>query len=277
MVDMSLEMVDIDALDTGRYQAMVVQDPEDKRNIKGYLHLAIAYPFCVQIRTFKTDDRLVNGLRRLIARLNEWTDIKASIDNRVTFDSAEFFETPWVYLSISFSMEPTQGEIENLGTYLLNGGFFFFEGNNWHHWQGERHLVQFVTSALESQGHRRGKDWALSFLLNSHPILHCYYDCPEGIPIGHSVVIKYRNGTGRDDDMLPWCRGIEIDGRLVAFNTNQQYVFAWSDWGHTSIPRIGDAYIKYDPTLQFQFGINTIVFALTQEGSITRRVMDMVK
>ena len=35
-LDMSLEMVDIDALDTGRYQAMVIQDTEDKRNIRGY-------------------------------------------------------------------------------------------------------------------------------------------------------------------------------------------------------------------------------------------------
>ena len=43
-LDMALEMVDVDALDTGRYQAMVIQDPSDKRNIKGYLHLAIVYP-----------------------------------------------------------------------------------------------------------------------------------------------------------------------------------------------------------------------------------------
>ena len=33
-MDMSLEMVDIVALDTGKYHAMVVQDPYDKRSIK---------------------------------------------------------------------------------------------------------------------------------------------------------------------------------------------------------------------------------------------------
>ena len=34
-VDMSLEYLDIDALDTGRYRAMVIVDTEDKRNIRG--------------------------------------------------------------------------------------------------------------------------------------------------------------------------------------------------------------------------------------------------
>jgi hypothetical protein len=32
-----------------------------------------------------------------------------------------------------------------------------------------------------------------------------------------------------------------------------------------------------DPTLVFRFGINTIIFALTQEGSITKRAMDSVE
>jgi hypothetical protein len=31
-----------------------------------------------------------------------------------------------------------------------------------------------------------------------------------------------------------------------------------------------------DPTRQLQFGVNLIVFALTQEGSITNQVMDSV-
>ena len=34
---------------------------------------------------------------------------------------------------------------------------------------------------------------------------------------------------------------------------------------------------ELDPTRQFQFGINTIIFALTQEGSITERLMDVVQ
>ena len=44
VVDMSLEMVDVRALDTGKYHAMVIQDPTDKRLIKGYFHLLLARP-----------------------------------------------------------------------------------------------------------------------------------------------------------------------------------------------------------------------------------------
>ena len=41
MADLSLEMMDVDALDTGHYQAMVIQDPSDKRNMSGFFHLAV--------------------------------------------------------------------------------------------------------------------------------------------------------------------------------------------------------------------------------------------
>ena len=50
---------------------------------------------------------------------------------------------------------------------------------------------------------------------------------------------------------------------------------AWAQWG----PNGGglDAYEYLDPTRCFQFGVNTIMYALTREGSITHRVMDSVK
>ena len=37
-VDMPLELLDIDALDTGQVHALVIQDPDDKRNIRGFFH-----------------------------------------------------------------------------------------------------------------------------------------------------------------------------------------------------------------------------------------------
>jgi hypothetical protein len=152
VVDMSLEMVDIEDLDTGQYQAMVIQDPNDQRNIKGYLHLAIAYPYSVSRRNFQqVQDIVMNGLRRLIARLNEWTEIKASVAETITFDSAKLFETPLVFQYLNFSFDPTQSEVESLGKYMLGGGLYYFEGSNWHEWQGERYLAEFAKSALESQ------------------------------------------------------------------------------------------------------------------------------
>ena len=39
-VDLSLELVDVRAMDTGRYRALVVQKPGNQRGIRGYVHLA---------------------------------------------------------------------------------------------------------------------------------------------------------------------------------------------------------------------------------------------
>jgi hypothetical protein len=43
-VDMSLEMVDIEALDTGKFHAMIIEDPKDKRQVRGFFHLLLARP-----------------------------------------------------------------------------------------------------------------------------------------------------------------------------------------------------------------------------------------
>ncbi len=42
-IDMSMEMLDVDALDVGRYHAVVIQDPRDKKKVTGFFHLAIVY------------------------------------------------------------------------------------------------------------------------------------------------------------------------------------------------------------------------------------------
>ena len=269
-IAMSLELLDVEALDTGRYQAMVIEDPNDKRNLKGYLRLAVAYPHSVrQYLEYNDLSGHMVALRNLILKLNEWTDIKASISKEISFDSAELFETPWIYLWLTYSMQPTRGEAENLGKYLLNGGFLFFEGHQWRTLQGEFHLKEFVKSALASQGYQQGVDWEYQLLPNSHPIYHCYYDFTDGPPMSHVGWSKNIHLTGRDDDDIkPRSKGIEIGGRLLAINTNQGYIIGWyTGW----YPKLSG-----DPT-QFRWGINTIIFALTQEGSITRRLMDSVQ
>jgi len=40
---------------------------------------------------------------------------------------------------------------------------------------------------------------------------------------------------------------------------------------------MGHDYSRLDPTRQLQFAVNLIVFALTQEGSITHQVMNYLE
>ena len=39
-IDLGLELMDVQAMDTGRHRAMVVVDPQDRRKLKGFLYLS---------------------------------------------------------------------------------------------------------------------------------------------------------------------------------------------------------------------------------------------
>ena len=56
---------------------------------------------------------------------------------------------------------------------------------------------------------------------------------------------------------------------MVVIESKKWFCSPWADWRPGVYER--------DPTRQLQVGVNLLVFALTQEGSITHRVMDAVK
>ena len=58
--------------------------------------------------------------------------------------------------------------------------------------------------------------------------------------------------------------GIFIDGRMVGLMSNKDYTEHW----------LGTAADMQDNARQMQFTVNTIIFALTQEGSITTQLME---
>ena len=91
VVDMALEMVDIEALDTGKYHAMVIQDPTDKRQVKGFFHLLLARPHSFS----RMGGRSNNGslwndatftIHEIVLAMNKWTQIRTEITGDITFD-----------------------------------------------------------------------------------------------------------------------------------------------------------------------------------------------
>ena len=266
VVDMSLEMVDVRALDTGRYQAMVVQDPSDKRGISGYFHFWMPWgQHYSEDGTLGYDwpNMIKHAVRRLVLKLNEWTDIEADIKGIIGFDARELLDTPWVVLYYWYKMYPTDAELGNIGRYMHNGGFI--------HSQGEDTPV--IRDALEYGGSMEFKDWNWERLSHSHPIFHCYFDFPGGPPpgmvsIGYSVA-----GYGRAPDP-PKVEAIEIDGQVAAIRDNAAYIDCW---GYVGKGGLASAWNNYDARRQLEFGVNSVIFALTQEGSITHRVMNAVQ
>ena len=99
----------------------------------------------------------------------------------------------------------------------------------------------------------------------SHPIYHCYFDF-EGPPLAF--------GSDMGSDYL---EGIEADGHLSVILSRKAFYSPWKDWGKTPWGSKGPSYRDWDPERQLQFAVNLIVFALTQEGSITHRLMESVR
>ena len=275
-IAMSLELLDTDALDTGQYHAMVVQDPGDKRSIKGFCHLAVVFvPRLHGIVVWQDpsrrswfDDYVVSSVRRLVGAMNRYTQIRTDIAIRLTMDSAELFKTPWVFFSIIFNRyEFSDYETEVMGKYMMSGGFVFADAHP--PWGGYADVRCHELNVVASLG-TQGVVAVPEVLPNSHPVYHCYFDF-DGPPAAADGAMMRELGEGGIVDHL---QGAIVDGRLLAIITGKGYYAPWSYWG---TQKTREYYQQMDPTQAIRFGVNTIIFALVQEGSITHRVMDVVR
>ncbi len=271
-IDMSLDMLDIDALDTGRYRAMVIfKNPVDRRSIYGYFHLIIIYSESIEkgletLVSFTVGGRSIveQEIRALVRAVNRYTDIKMDVIGRYSMDSKEFLRTPFVMVESTTHFDVTDREVENIGKYLTHGGFIFSEvekhGTNYMFPTGSAADLSFrdmYKRALATQGFTFERDWIFEQLPNDHPVYHCYFDF-DGPPEGQ---INYftQNGEG----LIDYLEGITLDGRLVVIHSNKDMSDLW--------------YLNVENTRVLQFAVNMVIFALTQEGSITNQAMHHVQ
>ena len=247
-IDIALEMLDINAMDTGRYRAVVIQDPDDKLALKGFVKFArvVSASYVAQTQTNVVDGGLNNQeIDILRDMLNEWTGLRAGFDGSLTFDDDRLLEVPIIIPQ----GQPNEVELENLARYLLAGGFVMAEDPD---------FDGIWTEALEKYGGLiRGRDFYTERLAQDHPIFTAYFDLGDGVSLGAT----------RFNDPYYWnvVQGLYVKGRLVA------------------VPRANagiGGYLGFasgrDSTRILQFAVNTVVYALTQEGSMTQRLMQMV-
>ena len=280
-VDMSLEMMDIEALDTGKYHALGIVDPMDKRNIRGFLHLAFAYPASAVLHsTWGAENLFVRcpkAISRLALFMDGHTDIRTDYKGTLTFDASEMLKLPWICITPHrmYNYRLASGEAEVLGRYLLTGGFVFGDCGTTNVIPGEvlprspeyPALLRLLEEGLLTQGLKYNREVGIEDLSSDHPILHCYYDF-SAPPVGHGGALTR---SGRRWYAEPW-RFLHYEDRTLALLGDQFYLQVWA-YVSTNSPPPWSA----DPSRPFQFGVNTIIFALTQEGSITNRVMDNVR
>ena len=254
-IAMREELLDLDALDTGKYKGLIIQDPTDRRKVKGFVYLGTAWATDLEPAFASAAKAIPN----LVDAVNAQTGITAKVDAHLFIDSQEIFRTPFVYVTAEEAFELTEREKENLGKYMRRGGFVFADNANSivEFSQGEASLRQIFRAALGAQGQFRP-------IPNSHPLYHTFYDF-DGPPVGSELDIpsdqeQWANEFATVAQHSYRLEGVFLGNRLVALYSDKGYVHKWAE--------------NYGNEPQLRFGINVVVFALTQEGSIAQQQID---
>ena len=241
-IDMEAEFLDLTALNTGRYRGMVIQDPTDKQNITGFVYLALAWGSILE----PSQKRSINQLVRAI---NNYTRIEAQEYDQMFLDSQALFKAPFVYIAANRAFELTEHEAKNLARYLRSGGFVVADNGrpDLEFGPAEASLRQMFREAL-------GRDARFVPLQNDHPIYHVFFDFDDGPPPGGEVANRTYRRT------VYFLEGIYLGDRLVAVYSDKGYGIFW------------ERETQNEPHLKM--GVNMVVFALTQKGSIAQQQID---
>ena len=257
-ISMKEEMISLDDLDTGQYKAMVIQDPKDKKNVKGFIYISTLWGA-------QLEPAYKRAVLHLSVAVNRYTNIKSKVDKHLFVDSRRIFDTPFVFLCADEAFELTETEAKNFGEYLRKGGFAVLDNGTPANEFGaaEASLRRMLKDAL-------GADAKFLPIKNSHPLYHCFEDFDDGPPYGSEI--DDVNVTSSPDhsttSYIRWTlskrvfylEGVWIDDRLVAIYSDKGYAIKWA------------ATSNNEP--QLKMGVNMVVYALTQEGSIAQQKME---
>lgn len=258
-ISMKEEMISIDDLDTGQFKAMVVQDPSNKQEITGFVYIGTAWG-----AQLKPPDSLKRAVINLVEAVNRYTKINAKVDSHLYLDHRRLLETPFVYITSDEAFELTEIELRNFGQYLRQGGFAVIDNGlpQTEFGQAEASLRQMLKDAL-------GADAKFLPIDNKHPLYHSFFDFDDGPPQGSEIGYVDNSSTqmfGQTSKnrkltkAVLYLEGIWLEERLVAIYSDKGYAHKWKDLTN-NIP-------------QLKMGVNMVVFALTQEGSIAQQKMD---
>ena len=198
-IDWSLELMDVQALDTGRHRAMVVVDPKDRRQLKGFLYLSGIHSEALERADASSRSARSGGWSRSIAerrmlqnladKMSERTDVRTQVLDGLALDDPRLMQVPFLLLTVQSEVSFTQAEAKNLGRYLTSGGFLYADivsqpitraGSHQHDLPA---LRDFIRQAFKQIDYAEHKDWSFVRLPSEHPLYHCFYDV-DSLPRG---------------------------------------------------------------------------------------------
>ncbi len=247
------ELLNVGDLDFGRFQAILIQDPGNKRNIKGFFNMTVVDYDLAD----KSIDRFPTAVEELMRYIRDHSRVNARIEGTtLRLSDPSVMKAPFIYLTGNSAVfQFTNTEKENLGEYLKNGGFLFAEeirqadaengltGKN-AGVQGTLFDRQFKAlmedpAVLGSDGSKWQK------IPKDHDLYYSFFDFEDGPPMGGAP-----GGNVFDLEML------ELRGRVAVVFSDLNVSWYWGDPNADARER------------GLQFGVNLIVYALTQPGGI---------
>ena len=247
------ELLNVGDLDIGRYQAILIQDPDDKRAIRGFFNMTVIdYDIADKNR-----DRFPTAVEELMRYMRDHTEINARIEGTtLEFSDPRIMDAPLLYVTGNDAvLQISNTEKTNLGEYLKNGGFLYAEeirqadadngldgkeaGVSGTPFDRQFKALMKDPLVLGSDGSKWQK------MPKSHPLYYSFWDFPDGPPMGGAP-----SGNVFDLEML------ELRGRVAVVFSDLNISWYWGD-------PLADARER-----GLQFGVNLIVFALTQPGGI---------
>jgi hypothetical protein len=258
-VDMALEMLDVNSMDTGRYRALVVQDEGDRQAVTGFVKFARVVSSSatgIAHDDPRTGSRTID---RLCDAINEYTGVQADFVGLLTYDDPRLLEVPIILPQGN----PNETEMRNLVDYVLAGGFVFGDVRRGQNEELVYPPIEGWDDGLEKYGGLvRGKDFWAERLPSTHPVFSAYFDVGGGAPLGNSA-----HNTKQGSHWWSYVNGFFVNGRLAGIMPNRT---SWG-WNNDIMGTIGGIHVR-----RLQLAVNIVIYALTQEGSITQRLMQMV-
>jgi hypothetical protein len=247
------ELLNVGDLDIGRYQAIIIQDPENKKNIKGFFNMTVIDYDLAD----KNNDRFPTAVEELMRYMRDHTKINAKIEGTtMRLSDTNIMKAPFLYMTGNQAViQLSDTEKKNLGDYLKNGGFLFSEeirqSDATNGLDGKDAGVEGTPFDRQFKALLKdplvlgsdGSKWQK--IPKSHPLYNSFWDFDDGPPMGGAP-----GGNVFDLEML------ELRGRVAVVFSDLNISWYWGD-------PLADARER-----GLQFGVNMIVFALTQPGGI---------
>ena len=258
MKNLGEDLLRANEMDYGRFSSFAVQNPKDKRDVKGFIHLAlIRYETNFRDASGEPDwNTSPRALPNIAEYINNHTGIEATAKYVYTLDTDEIItkKMPFIFIQGHNTFEMSDAECANLGRYLRDGGFLLIDDSRF--LQGG----PFDRAARDVLKRALGEDAVFEKLPNDHRLYHCYFDF-EGPPAGDDVVSTWDRPAG-SKTIYEFMEAIFLDGRMIVLFSNKSLNNAWNADIH---------WRQGGNTRQIQFGVNIVVYVLTQPGGYTQQ------